>query len=243
MKIYRAIMKIIVNSVGAAFVVPFYEEFIKHINRWASVLIAAIASSAIIILLDIIFLEIPYLFRKIRKNILPIAEMEGVWVEVATEGERVVSIAHLDYDCIRKKHKYYGEAFDKNGIIKATWFSSHLSHESGDGVHAFTFTGEGDYIIPHKKVRTVGQVSFRSIDPLHPHKLSVGHGAYYDYDIDAEDTNNLEIRNVFDMYKLTADDYIKYIGKKKPTSNDDWKEFVINYYKQHKVLSQNTINH
>ena len=217
MKAYRVIMNIIINSIGTVLVVPFYDEFVKQFNRWTSVILAAIASSLVIILFDLICLELPYLIRRIRKEFLPIAEMEGVWVEVAAEGERVVSIAHIEYERIRKKHKYYGAAYDRHGNIKATWFSS-----------------EGDYIMSHKKIRTVGQVSFRSINPLHPHKLSVGHGAYYDYDVDAKSTNDLETRNVFDMYKLTSDDYLRYIGKKKPTSEEDWREFVINYY-QHKV--------
>ena len=108
MKAYRVIMNIIINSIGTVLVVPFYDEFVKQFNRWTSVILAAIASSLVIILFDLICLELPYLIRRIRKEFLPIAEMEGVWVEVAAEGERVVSIAHIEYERIRKKHKYYG---------------------------------------------------------------------------------------------------------------------------------------
>lgn len=244
MKFYRAIMTLIINSIGAALVVPFSKELATHFNMWLSVILAAVISSFIIIIFKAIFLETPYLVKPLRKKLLPIAEMEGTWVEIVTTlGERVVSVANIDYDFKNKKHIYYGIAYDQYGNIKATWTAKHLSHESGDNIHAFTFTGNGTYKETNQRVRTVGQVSFNSLDPLlKPHELTTGYGAYYDYDVNIDNSKIVETKNTFDIYKLSQKDYIMYIGKKKPESKDDWKQFVINYYKANIVSSNNKKN-
>lgn len=233
MKFYRGTMSLIISSIGAAFVVPLSNEIEKHVNMWFAIILAAIISTGISIFLKGILLETPYLFKHLRKKILPIAEMEGTWVEiVSTLGERVVSVANIEYDSKNKKHIYHGTAYDRNGNIKATWTAKHLSHESGDNIHAFTFTGNGTYRENHQRVRTVGQVIFYSSDPLDKsHELSTGYGAYYDYDANIDNSNKNETKNTFDIYKLSQNDYIMYIGKKKPESTNDWKQFVINYYK------------
>lgn len=241
MKFYRAMMTFIINSIGAALVVPLSKELSVYLNMWISIISAAVISSIIIIFFKAIFLEIPYLVKPLRKKLLPIAEMEGSWVEIVnTLGERVVSVAHIDYDKKNKKHFYHGIGYDQNGNIKATWTAKHLSHESGDNIHAFTFTGNGTYKETNQRVRTVGQVSFNSLDPLlNPHELSTGYGAYYDYDVNNDNSKIVETKNTFDIYKLSQKDYIMYIGKKKPESKDDWKQFVINYYKANIDSSNN----
>lgn len=240
MKIYSAIMTLIISSIGAALVVPISQKLNEHFNIWFSVILAAIISSLIILMAKFIFLETPYLFKKTRRGLLPIAEMEGRWVEIVTQsGERVVSIANIKYDSCNKKHIYYGTAYDQNGIAKATWMSKHLSHESGDNIHAFTFTGEGTYKDSNQRIRTVGQVNF--INTFKPHDLSRGYGAYYDYDVNPNNQNTIETKNIFDIYKLTSKDYMTYIGKKKPESENDWKQFVINYYKANVNSCENTV--
>jgi hypothetical protein len=233
MKAYREIMRIIVSSVGAGLVIPFSELFQNHFDNWTAVILAAVVSAGIIYFGSLIFIEIPYLFRRFRQAFLKISEMEGVWVEVATSGERVISIAHIVYEPFRKKHRYYGYAYDKNGTLKASWNANHLSHEEGDNIHSFTFTGGGEYIMEHKQIRVVGQVNFRSADPLHPNNLTTGHGAYYDYDVGAENPAAGEARNTFEIFKLTASDYEQHLGRKKRISSDAWKTFVINYYKNY----------
>lgn len=242
MKFYRGIMTVIINSVGASLVVPISQVFIKQFSQMLSYIFAALLSAFIIIIAKGILLELPYLFKPLRQCWLPISRMEGAWIETVNRpGERVLSVAYIKYHPLRKKHYYTGAAYDKYGNKKATWNANHLSHESGDDIYAFTFTGEGTYIESNQKVRTVGQVSFSSIDPLCHQKLTKGHGAYYDYNVNNSDEDSEETKNTFKLNKLTKKDYIKYIGKKKITTEDDERKFIINYYKD-KSVSKSFIN-
>ena len=222
---YTAFARVVAGLVGVAVVSPLTDYFIsKRFNIFLAACIASVISAVLIVVLEYLLVDFPYHFLWFRKKTLSISNMEGTWIEIQEQGERVVCIATIEFDYERKKHVYKGRAYSKDGVIKATWESKHLSGEPNKV--AFTFIGIGEVISPHQFVRNVGQIEFWSTDPGNKYKLTSGHGTFYDYD----STSTVETQNNFLIDKLSTRMCKHYIGKKAIKTLDDERNFVVKYY-------------
>ena len=229
MRGYTAFARVIAGLIGVAVVSPLTDYFIfKKFNVFLAACLASMISAVLIVILEYILVDFPYHFLWFRRITLSISNMEGTWIEIQEQGERVVCIATIEFDYERKKHVYKGRAYSRDGIIKATWESKHLSGEPNKV--AFTFIGIGEVISPHQFVRNVGQIEFWSTDPENRNKLTSGHGTFYDYD----SNSTVESQNNFLIDKLTPKMCKQYIGKKSITTLEDERAFVVKYYNKNK---------
>jgi len=236
MKIQHLIAKVLASLIGGI-AVYFLLNFLDSRNLplyWA-------VSFSILLLIGIeyilVYLPVKFLwFRKLNED-YRISHYEGVWVQVTPPNSvRVISIATIKFDRHRRKHTYRGSAYDEKGNKKATWIADHLSHEKGDDVRAFTFTGKGKHLggtLGGQKVRTVGYIDFDTYDHYtHPNDFVMGEGFYCDYDLADSASRKCEDRSNFKMHKLTKCDYIKYLGRPKMFNTlDDEKKLIVEYYK------------
>jgi len=236
MKGYITFVKAAINLVGVSIVFPLTDYISsKGFNVILAGGVATAISALLILLFEYILIDFPYHFLWFRKMVSPISNMEGAWVEVSKSGERVISLAKIEFDYRNKKHVYSGCSYSKDGMQKATWMADTLLQGAEEQNNTFMFLGKGKYIHSNDNanvvnVNVVGQVECRSTDVLKPNKLTTGYASYYDYGFGDNDSINSENKNVMIMNKLNSTIIKKTIGKKKLSSDEDERKFIIEYY-------------
>ncbi len=185
-------------------------------------------------LLMYIMAALPKAFYWCRRISTHLAAAEGYWIEHHVGGERVVSIAQIQYNGDDDNYIYSGYSFTDCGEQRGQWYSDTIVDESNRSKVRFSFMGQGVVrgsnplgTDTHRTtVNLVGNVDFQNVNHTIRNiwfsKVNMCVGCYYDFD-----SSESENQNTFYAERITKEMWMKYIGKPKPANDLDIKEFVI----------------
>lgn len=168
-----------------------------------------------------------YCFRRISTHL---AAAEGYWIEHHVGGERVSSIAQIQYNEADNDYIYSGYSYTEKGEQRGQWYANKIIDESNRRKVRFSFMGQGVVrgsnplgTDTHRTtVNLVGNVDFLNVKHTMLSKVTMCVGCYYDFD-----SRESENQNTFYAERITKKMWLKYIGKPKPANDLDIKEFVI----------------
>lgn len=200
---------------------------------FAAVVVITLACYMLMHLLAVL----PKFFYCLRRISMHLAAAEGCWVEHHIAGDRIVSIAQIQYNQTDNDYIYTGYSYTANGEQKGQWYADKIIDESNGNKVRFSFMGQGVVRsddnpskpqVHRATVNLVGNVDFPNVKHTIFSKVNMSVGCYYDFD-----SSESEKQNTFYAERITKKMWYKYIGKPKPQNDLDIKEFVIKYNKDY----------
>jgi len=144
-------------------------------------------------------------FSLLRKQLEPVEQFKGVWIEECRKTERVISVCSIYYNYKKKRHSYGGWSFTEQGDHVANWHANHVSFNNDDNRPAVTYLGKGNRMIDNNRelVDVTGTLYFQT-DATKSSDYTEGYGFYVDFFSESNVSSKLE-RIDFDMKKITCD--------------------------------------
>jgi hypothetical protein len=207
----RRILEYAIAALAGATAV-FVKEILSTTYFLVVILIPSLAAIITFVVLHQFVGELLKQYNFIRKFFLPLAKMEGRWINYSTRrGGNKFGVIELYYDTDKEAHCISGISYGESGLLEAEWFSQPILFDRAKIKLEYRFSGERQIEVESEEVSDTSTKNFENIEgwttiSFDRQNPDIGHGYFINF-------NPIPIRREFTVARLTEDIQVNLLGK------------------------------